>query len=503
MANCEAHLNALRLLIKQLPFTLHGNLRIITAHPSPVSPMTETTNGFYWRSQSAFVVVSAGATLSLNDFLTFPTLAGENGGGAFLLFYLTFLFLLGLPLMMSELMLGRISRTDPTHCFESLARQYRGSVYWKSVGFISVLAALLIVSTFSVISGWSIAYFVKSAFGIYHEISAESAAAAFDDFIVDSERMALWHTLFVILLVFIVSQPVKLSLQKLSMLLVPCMLVLLIISLAVTVSSPGFSQSVEYLLYVDFQSINSETVLLALQRAFYTLTLGIGVMMAFGRYLPVGMSIGYSAGLVITIDFLFAILIALIVNALIFSSGVVTGSDNQFAFKILPVVFGQLEYGQVFGSVFFLLLVIAALTTSVALMESPVGYLQRQFNYSRFKSTIIVVFLVWWLGIGTVLSYSIWQDNGFTIALFFDDEAVRLVNNAGFHDVLVFLSSYLIQPIVALFLCLFVAWVIPRELSFKELDLPGRHWFEIWNYLIRYITPVLLLVVFLKAIGVF
>ena len=139
----------------------------------------------------------------------------------------------------------------------------------------------------------------------------------------------------------------------------------------------------------------------------------------------------------------------------------------------------------------------------VALMESPVGYLQRQFNYSRLKSTIIVVFLVWWLGIGTVFSYSIWQDNGFTIALFFGDEAVRLVNNAGFHDVLVFLSSYLIQPIVALFLCLFVAWVIPRELSFKELDLPGRHWFEIWNYLVRYITPVLLLVVFLKAIGVF
>lgn len=457
----------------------------MTDLPSPTSPMTETTNGFYWRSQTAFVVVSAGATLSLNDFLTFPTMAGQNGGGAFLIFYLTFLFLLGLPLMMSELMLGRISRTDPTHCFESLASQYKASVYWKSVGFISVVAALLIVSTFSVVAGWSMAYFVKSAFGVYRTITVEAAATEFDEFIMDSERMALWHTIFVILLVSIVSQPVKIGIQKLSMLLVPCMLVLLVISLTMTIYSSGFLQSVEYLLYVDFDAIDSETVLLALQRAFYTLTLGIGLMMAFGRYLPAGMSIGYSATLVITVDFLFVIFIGLAVNALIFSSGVVIGPDNQFAFRVLPVVFGQFEFGQVFGAVFFLLLVLAALTTSVALMESPVGYLQRQFNYSRLKSTIIVVFLVWWLGVGTVFSYSIWQDSGFTIALFFGDEAVRLVNNAGFHDVLVFLSSYLIQPIVALFLCLFAAWVIPREISFKELELPGRHWFEIWNYLVR------------------
>ncbi len=465
--------------------------------------MSEATEGFQWRSQSTFVVVAAGATLSLNDFLTFPTMAGQNGGGAFLILYLLFLLLLGLPLMMSELLLGRISRTDPVHCFESMANMHNASVYWKTIGFLSVVAAVLIVAAFSVISGWSLAYFYKSAIGVYNQITLEDATTVFDAFIMDSESMALWHTLFVILLVSIVSQPVKLSLEKLSMLLVPGMVLLLAIALVVAIYSSSFTQSVEYMLYADFSAIDPKTPLLALQRAFYTLTLGIGVMIAFGRYMPAEISLGYSAGLVIMVDFLITVLVGLVINSLIFSSGMETAIDSQFAFRLLPVVFGQFEFGQVLGAMFFLLLVIAALTTSVAIMESPVRYLQRQHNYTRLKSTIIIVLLVWLLGIGTVFSYSVWHDSGFTIALYFGGDAIRLVNNAGFHDVLVFLSSYLIQPLVALFLCLFVAWIIPREISFKELALPGRHWFELWNFLVRYITPVLLLVVFLKSIGIF
>ena len=467
------------------------------------SSMSETETGFQWRSQTALVVVAAGATLSLNDFLTFPTLVIQNGGGAFLIFYILFLFLLGLPLMVGELLLGRISRTDPTHCLETLASQHKASVYWKLVGFMSVIAAVLIVSTFSVIAGWTVAYFVKTAIGVYNNVSMDIATGVFDDFLIDSERMAFWHTLFVILLLFIVSQPIKVGIQKLFCCLLPVMLVLLIIGLVQAVYSPGLIQSIEQLLYADFSMVSSNTPLLALQRAFYTLTLGLGVMMALGRYVPSKVSLGYSAVLIITVDLLFSILIGLVINVMLFSSGAGADLDNQFAFKLLPVVFSEFEFGQLFGSMFFLLLVIAALTTSVALMESPVGYLQRQFNYSRLKATAIILAIVWILGMGTVFSYSVWHDNGFTIAVIFGDEAVRLVNNAGFHDVLVFFSSYLIQPVVALFLCLFVAWVIPREVSFKELALPGRHWYELWNYLIRYITPVLLLVVLLKSVGIF
>ena len=473
-------------------------------HYIPGRSMSDKETGFLWRSQSALVVVAAGATLSLNDFLTFPIMVTQNGGGAFLVFYILFLFLLGLPLMICELLLGRVARADLTHCFESLASQYKASVYWKLAGLLSVIAAVLIISTFSVIAGWTGAYFAKTALGVYNNLTMDIAGDVFDTFLADSEGMAFWHTLFVIVILFVASQPVKVGMQKLFCILLPVMLVLLVAALVQSFYTPGLTQSIEKLLYSDFSLVSSNTPLLALQRAFYTLTLGLGVMVAIGRYMPSTVSLGYSAGLIITVDLLFSILIGLVINAMLFSSGTVAGGmDSQFAFKLLPVVFAEFEFGQLFGTMFFLLLVIAALTTSVALMESPIGYLQRRYNYSRLKAAAIILATAWVLGMGTVLSYSVWQDDGFTIAIIYGDEAVRPVNNAGFHDVLIFFSSYLIQPLAALFLCLFVAWVIPREVSFRELALPGRHWYEIWNYLIRYITPMLLLVVLLKSLGVF
>ena len=465
--------------------------------------MSETANRFQWRSQSALVVVATGATLSLNDFLTFPTMVGQNGGGAFLMFYILFLFLLGLPLMIGELLLGRISRSDPTHCFETLAAQHKASVYWKLIGLMSVVAAVLITSTFSVIAGWTTAYTVKTVIGVYNIIDINTSAGLFENFLMDSERMAFWHTLFVLLLLLIVSQPTKIGMQKLFCCLVPLMLLLLIISLAHAAYSSELILSIRYFLYTDFSVVSSDTPILALQRAFYTLTLGLGVMMSIGRFIPSKVSLGYSSVQIITVHLLFNILIGLLINAYVLSSDPLINPDSQFAFKLLPVIFGNSEFGQIFGSIFYLLLVIAAITTSVALMESPVSYLQRQFNYSRLKATSIIVVIVWLFGMGTVFSYSVWHDNGFTIALIFGDEAVRLVNNAGFHDVIIFISSYLIQPVVGLFLCLFVAWIIPREISFRELALPGRHWYECWNYLIRYITPALLLVVLLKSVGIF
>jgi len=464
--------------------------------------MSNPETGFKWRSQPTFVVVTAGATLSLNDFLTFPVMTGDNGGGAFLLLYILFLFVLGFPLMMAELMLGKLSTSDPASCFKTLAEQYKASVYWKLVGLSSMLAAFLIIATLSVVAGWAFAYFIKSMLGVFDGVTIEVANVLFDEFLLDGERMALWHTLFVILLVTICAQPIRLGLQGITLLLLPLMVFLLASCLILGFYSSEFGNSIRYLLYADFSVIDSQTPILAMQRAFYTLVLAVGVMMAFGRYLPDGVSIGYSAGLVIAIDLLFSIITGLTINALILSAGHQPGLDNQFAFRILPVVFSTFESGEIFASMFFLLLTLAALTTTVALMESPLCYLQRKFQVSRLKASSLLGVGVWLFGIGVILAHSLWYGKGFTIALFFGDEAIRLVNNAGFHDVLIFISNFLIQPFVALFICLFVAWVIPREVSFRELALARTYWFEIWNYLIRYITPVLLLIVILASLGI-
>jgi NSS family neurotransmitter:Na+ symporter len=463
--------------------------------------MSNTENGFTWRSRSAFVIVAAGATLSLNDFLTFPVLAGQNGGGAFLLLYLLFLFVLGLPLLMVELMMGRLTRSDPAACLRTLSEQYKASVYWKLAGLGSMFAAFLIVSTFSVIAGWSLAYAVRSVFGVFDGVTLESAKLLFEELTIDSERMSLWHTLFVIVLVGICAQPIKQGLERIMLILVPIMMLLLVIGLILAMTSSGFTSSIRYILYTDFSAIDSNTPILALQRAFYTLALGIGVMIAYGRYLPNGVSIGYSAALVITVDLLFSIFTGLSINALMLSAGHQPGVDSQFAFRIMPVILDQFSSGGMFSALFFLLMTIAALTTSIALLEAPITYFQRKCQVSRLKASVMLGLGIWLFGLGVVLAHSVWNGDGFTIALFFGDQAIRLINNAGFNDVLIFVSSHLIQPFVALFMCLFVAWKIPREISHKELALSKHYSYEIWNYLIRYIVPVLLLIVILAAFG--
>ena len=463
--------------------------------------MSNTENGFTWRSQSTFVIVAAGATLSLNDFLTFPVLAGQNGGGAFLLLYILFLFGLGLPLLMVELMLGRLTRSDPAASLRLLSEQYKASVYWKLVGLASMFAAFLIVSTFSVIAGWSLAYAVRALAGAFDGVTTESAKLLFEELTIDSERMSLWHTLFVVTLVAICAQPLKKGVERIMLILVPAMMLLLVVGLFLAITSSGFTDSIRYILYADFSAVDSNTPILALQRAFYTLALGIGVMIAYGRYLPGGISIGYSAVLVITVDLLFSIFTGLSINALMLSAGHEPGVDSQFAFRLMPVILDQFSSGGLFSMLFYSLMTIAALTTSVALLEAPITYFQRKCDISRLKATVLLGLGVWLFGLGVVLAHGVWNGDGFTVALFFGDQAIRLINNAGFHDVLVFVSSHLIQPFVALFVCLFVAWKIPREVSHKEFALSKHYSYEIWNYLIRYIVPVLLLIVILAAFG--
>jgi NSS family neurotransmitter:Na+ symporter len=464
--------------------------------------MSNSINGIQWRSQSAFIIVATGATLSLNDFLTLPVLVGQNGGGAFLFLYVIFLLALGLPLLMAELMIGRLGRSDPSRTFEILASQQNASVYWKTVGFISILAAFLIVATFSVIAGWPLSYIFKSGLGIYNSLTAEGIDSSFSEFILDTESMMLWHTLFVILLVIFCAQQLRKGIERISYVLVPGMVVMIFIGFVIASNSPGFEQSVRYLLYVDFSSVDTNVPILALQRAFYTLALGLGAMIVYGSYLPVNISIGYSAFLVITIDLLISILVGLTTNALIFSAGMLPGVDSQYAYRILPYVFNQHESGQLLAVLFYLMLTIAALATSFALMEGPVSYIQRKFSYSRIKSVVLLGMGIWAFGLGSIFSYSVWNSDGLTVALFYDGEAFRIIYNAGFHEVMVYLSSHVIQPLAALFLCLFVAWVIPREVSHREFALPGKYWYEIWNYMIRYITPVLLLIVVLDSFGI-
>ncbi len=456
---------------------------------------------FLWRGHTTFVVIAAGASLSLKDFLTFPVMAGENGGGAFLLMYIFFLVLLGLPLLMSEFMLGRMTRSNIVDSLDQLAAENNASIYWKLIGLLALFAGFLILSSYSVVSGWSLAYFFKTGIGIYNGATLDGVGALFRNFQADSEAMMLWHTLFILMIVAISAQSLKQGLEKIFVVLVPAMAFLLVVGLFYAFYSNGLTESVEYILYPDWSRVDSSMPLLALQRAFFTLALGLGVMTIYGSYMDESISLGYAAAQVIVVDLLFSIFTGLAINALIFSADLEPVLDDELAFRVLPTVFGSFAYGNLFGALFYLLLALAAITTAVALMEAILSCYVLRFKTTRLKGAVHLGFFTWLLGLGTIFSYSMWNDSGFTMMVNFGNEAYRVVNEAGFHDVIIFISSYLIQPFVALLIALFVGWKLPRNLTYEALNLPKRQLFEVWNFTIRYITPVLIFIVMLSALG--
>jgi neurotransmitter:Na+ symporter, NSS family len=448
------------------------------------------------------ILILVATTLGLNDFLTFPSLVGENGGGLFLVLYAIFLCLLSLPMLMGELLLGQISRADPVATFEMLAEQHKAAVYWKLVGLFSIIAAFLLVSTMCVVAGWSIAYLVKSAIGLHATLLPADSRSIFQNLTLDSEKMLFWHGLFLICVVATIAQPIVIGIQKTFKYLLLAMVTLLLFVLILSIFSGGMEQSAVYLLYFDSSEFTARTPLLALERAFFTSMLGLGVIMAIGRYIPSNTSISYSASIVVISNLLFVIVASLAINALIFSVGMTPGSDNQSMFEILPVVFASYDADQSLGTVFFLMLVIAAYTTAVALLISPVDFLQRKYQISRLRAACVAGVLSWITGLIIVLSYSIWNGEGFSIAILVGDEAIQLVNDAGFHDVIIYMASHVIQPLMALLACLFIGWILPRYIGLSIINGKKRIQFEIWNYLMRYITPVLILIVLLKTSGI-
>ena len=457
---------------------------------------------FLWRGPSTFVVIAVGATLSLKDFLTFPVMAGENGGGAFLLVYAFFLLVLGFPLMVGEFMLGRLMRLNFVSAVDKLSSEIGASLYWKTIATFSLLAGLLVLSSYSVVSGWSLAYFFKTGLGVFSDVTANGVNAIFKNFRMDPESMMLWHTLFVLMTVAISAQDLKQGIQKVFVVLVPLMAILLIVGLMYAFYSGGMQQSVEYILLPDWSRVDASMPLLALQRAFYTLTLGLGVMVIYGAYLDDKAPIGYLTGQVILVDLLFSIFAGLAINALVFSVDLDPVLDDELAFRVLPVMFGSFEYGSIFGALFYLLLLLAAITTTVAILEAILSFYTVKFKQSRLKAAVHLGFIIWLLGLGTIFSYSIWHESGLTLTLDFGVETYRLANEAGFHDIIIFISSHIVQPLVALLLSLYVGWVIPRKVSFEAINFSHRKYYELWNFSIRYITPVLVFIVLLSTLGV-
>jgi NSS family neurotransmitter:Na+ symporter len=439
----------------------------------------------HWSSRMAFILAVTGSAVGLGNVWKFPYIAGQNGGGAFVLVYLVCVIVIGMPVMMSEILIGRRGRRNPVATMELLGKEEGSSSRWRMVGALGVIAGALILSYYSVIAGWTLAYVIKSATGVFTASSADVVSHQFDDFVGNWKLITFWHTLFMALCVFVVARGVERGLEQAVRFMVPALLVLMLVLLGYSISTGYFGQGVAFMFTPDFDKLGWDGVLAALGQAFFTLSIGMGAIMAYGAYLPEETSITGSAAAVVTADTFIAILAGLAIFPLVFANGLDPAEGPGLVFHTLPLAFGQMAGGVFFSTVFFVLLAFAAWTSAIGLMEPGVAYMVEHFHRTRAQATIVVGGIIWLVGMGSVLSFNVLSDTTFLAGTLFDN--------------IDYLTSNIMLPLGGLLITIFAGWIMCRNSTSDELRGSGTL-YKAWHVLARFVAPIGILFVLVNAV---
>jgi len=440
-----------------------------------------------WSSRTAFVLAATGSAVGLGNIWKFPYITGENGGGAFVLVYLVSIAAIGIPIMMAEVLIGRRGRRSPINTMRILATEEGRSPYWQLLGWAGVLAGFLILSYYSVIAGWTLAYVVRMGAGIFQGASADQVSTVFSDLISDPERMLAWHTLFMIMTMVVVARGVRGGLEMAVRFLMPALFVLLLVLVGYSMSTAEFGAGLRFLFQPDFSKIGWNGILIAMGHAFFTLSLGMGAIMVYGSYLPKNASIAKTSIVIAGVDTLVALLAGMTIFPIVFAYGLEPGSGPGLIFETLPIAFGQMWGGSFFGVLFFLLLSFAAWTSAISLIEPAVAWLVENHGLSRVHASLWAGGITWLLGIGSLLSFNLWKGATFL--------------GMNFFELLDYLTANIMLPLGGVAIAVFAAWLMSRSATEEELELKSRGWFNLWRFLLRYITPIAVLIVFLNAVG--
>ena len=438
-------------------------------------------------------------------------MTAENGGGAFVMIYILSVIFLALPIMAAEILIGKRGKQNPVNSLRTLSSE--ASYYfkkqsdellnrtikvkkrfedneifsnWELVGWMGMLAGILILSFYSVIAGWTVSYIFKSLTGSFVLITAAGSSAKFESFISDPEKLILWHTIFMILTCFIVSKGIKSGIEKAIKFLIPGLFIILL-GLAIYSSTlEGFSDAMNYFFIIDFDKINSSVVLSAMSMAFFSLSIGMGSLMVYGSYLPDDTSIFQVSSAVAFADTLVAILAGIIIFPIVFTYNLDPNSAGPgLIFQTLPIAFGAMDYGIFISTAFFILLFFAAITSSISLIEPAITFVVEKFSISRLYATNLLGFLTWVLGILTVLSFN----NLSTFTVF----GMTIFDN------LDYLTSKIMLPLGGLLMALFVGYVMNKAIVKNELN-AGQSIINIWLMIIKVFSPILLIIIFIKGI---
>jgi NSS family neurotransmitter:Na+ symporter len=447
-----------------------------------------------WSSRLTFLMASIGFSVGLGNIWRFPYVAGENGGAAFILVYLGCALCIGVPLVMSEWAIGRRAKNaaSASGSFKAVAIQNNLSKRWEGVGGMAITAVFMMMLTYTVITGWTLGYFTMAVVGEFNHINAEQSKSVFNDLMSDPMRLIFWHTIVIITIMLINARGLQGGIEKAVTILMPSLFIFMIIMVIYSGFVGDMKAAVNFLLTPDFSQITGKTFLLALGQAFFSIGIAMAVMVTYGSYLSKETSITQNAFIVVFADTFVAMLAGFAIFPLVFAHGLTPDAGAGLVFQVLPIALGDLPGGQVFGGIFFLLLIAAAFTSCIGNFEPIIAWTAEKFSFTRKKATVVSGLIMWLLGITSVLSLNLLKD-------FHPLGFVSLFEGKTIFENFDFISASILLPLGGLLTAIFVGWRVPAKEMQEELGLKKTA-FTLWQVLIRYLVPVAIIIVFISGI---
>lgn len=441
-----------------------------------------------WTHKGTFLLAAVGSAVGLGNLWRFPYLAGENGGGAFILVYALTIAAVGIPILIAETMLGRSSRKSPIMGMNALIAADKSPKPWKLIGWMGAGAAFIILSFYSVIAGWAIHYAQLLFSGSLVGADAEQIGASFSELLASPSLLVLYHSVFLGLSALIVGMGVHRGIENGLRFMMPALFLILLLVVGYAAIEGDLNASIKFLFTFNLADLSFKGWLEAMGQSFFTLSLGMGAIMAYGAYMSNEVSLTRTAISIALVDTFIALLAGLAIFALVFGRGLEAAQGPGLMFVTLPLAFAELPGGAIIGGVFFILVIGAALTSAISLIEPVAGYLIERFNMSRAKAVALMASLCWLLGLLTVFSFNIWSSESLTHDWF---------GKSPF-DVLELLTN-IMMPLGGALIALYAGWLLNRK-QLEEQMATSSNWLQIWQVLVRFIAPMAVLFVFIRTL---
>ncbi len=436
-----------------------------------------------FKTRWGFMLAAMGSAVGLGNIWRFTFMAGENGGGAFIFFYFIFILLFCIPALMAMIVIGRRGGRSPAGSTQALAVAEGRSENWKYLGWLAIGIAFLALTFFSVVAGWVLAYIPKSIAGAFTGISGAESIQQFADAQASVLGMTFWHAVFMSLTMLIVGHGVQRGVERTVKVMMPALFIILLLLVIYGAVTGEFAAALRFMFLPDFSRVDQNTVLLALGQAFFSLSIGGGGIIAYGAYLSREASIPKCALGIASANVSVDMLAGLAIFPIVFAYGLEPASGPGLLFETLPVAFGQMPGGRLVGTLFLVLVLFAALSTSISMLESTVARLVERPGATRPRMTLLAGGTAWVIGLASVFSHNIWADFKplSFIPVFADSTIFRLIDYFVVNN-LMMLSAFTIA--------LFVGWVMSQEATMEEMGVGDGKFYRTWRFVMRYLAPV-------------